>query len=67
MGLWERRGSEDEKLEEMGEKCFMSRKRKKGTGGKSGRSTRRTFCLTGMKELAQALWVKHSATEGGLW
>ncbi len=67
VGLWERCGSEDEKLEEMGEGCFMSRKGEGSSGGKSGKSTGCTICLTEMKELAQALWVKHSAIEGGLW
>lgn len=55
VGLWERCGSEDEKLEEMGEGCFMSHKGKENRGGKSGKSTCRAICLTGMKELAQAL------------
>lgn len=60
MGLWERCGSEDEKLEEMGEGCFMSRKGKGNRGEQSGKSTSSTICLTGIKELAPALWVKHS-------
>lgn len=66
VGLWERCGSEDEKLEEIGERCFMSHKGNRNRGGKSGKSTRCTICLTGMKEQAQALWVRHSAIEGGL-
>lgn len=32
---------------------------------RSGKSTGCKICLTGMKELAQALWVNHSVIEGG--
>lgn len=35
VGLWERFQSEDEKLEEMGEGCFMSRKGEGNRGGES--------------------------------
>lgn len=65
VGLWERCGGEDEKVEEMGEGCFMSRKGERNRGGKSGKSTGCIICLTGMKELAQAFWVKHSAQSCG--
>lgn len=43
VGLWERCGSEDEKLEEMGEGCFMSRKGKGNRRGKSGKSLAALF------------------------
>lgn len=67
VGLWERCGSEDEKLEEMGEGCFISHRGVENRGGESGKSPGCTVCLSGMKELAQPLWVKCSAEGGGLW
>lgn len=60
MGLWKRHGSEDEELEEMGEKCFMSHK---GKGNRREEGSIYSpcffffFCPTGVKELAQALWM----------
>ena len=39
MGFLELVGSEDEKLEEIGEGCFISHKRKGNRGGKSCTST----------------------------
>lgn len=67
VGLWGKCRSEDEKLQEMGEGCFMSHKGDGNRGGKSGKSTGSAICLSGMKELAQPLWVKGSATGGKLW
>lgn len=38
VGLWERCESEDEKLKEMGEGCFMSHKGERNRGEQSGKS-----------------------------
>lgn len=42
MGFLELGGSEDEKLEEIGEGCFISHKREENGGGKSCTSSRCT-------------------------
>lgn len=61
VGLGERCSSEDGKVEEMGEGCFMSHKGEKKRGGTSGKSTGCIICLSGVKEPAETFWVKCSA------